>query len=597
MTTRRTVLKAMSVASAGVATAGSRAQAASADPTRIGLVVGNAAYAAAPLANPRHDAAAMGDLLASAGFDVDARFDTTRAELLAAVDSFAEAALRPATRLAVFYYAGHGAQLEWRNYLLPTDVTVRSAEELRRKCVDLGTVFERLAGSKHRHLIFILDACRDNPFASGYQPTQKGLSQFDAPAGTLIAFSTSPGRVAGDGVGRHGLYTQHLLLELSNRSARLEDALKRVRLSVRLGSNGRQVPWESTSLESDVFLFPDTARARTADELERELAADLTAWRQVRDARTQADWLQYLRHHPNGRFAEIAQARLATLPPAAEPAAAAAGTPDTSASSSLPTPMAAAARVFIEASDPGADTQVSAPRLNEAPRLVLDADSPLTVRLERDANPYSAGRFALGRRFSVGDRYEYRGSDELGNGLIASVQLDVTLVDPSRDRVEMNDGQWVFDLLGNRVRHPQLGENDVPQQLIPAELQVGRKWKAGWVRNDRRTGRQIIELDCHTEALEDIAVPAGTFQAFRIRGRGWKEPDGIALDWVHWVVPGLNVSVRVDILSRNRRGVVVTRERWELVRAAQQEHEQGCAPRPSGTPGTLVIGRSCAAPT
>src|SRR6185369_1578014 len=103
-------------------------------------------------------------------------------------------------------------------------------------------------------LVVLLDACRNEPFGTKYVPEKRGLSQFDAPVGTLLAFATSPGSTASDGTGKNGLYTENLLKELAVRNARIEDALKRVRLAVRLGSRGQQIPWETTSLEGDVYL-------------------------------------------------------------------------------------------------------------------------------------------------------------------------------------------------------------------------------------------------------------------------------------------------------------------------------------------------------
>jgi uncharacterized caspase-like protein len=250
------------------------------------LVIGNGAYRQTPLTNPTNDAAAMRDLLNSAGFTVEAHLDAKRSDLLAAIDRFAAAAQQSQTRLAVFYYAGHGVQLDWRNYLLPVDVAVSSAEDVKRQCIDLGSLLGRLAQIRDKNFVIILDACRDDPFRGAYRPEQKGLSQFDAPVGSLIAYATSPGSVASDGGGRNGLYTENLVRELSIRNAKLEEALKRVRLNVRLSSRGQQIPWESTSLESDVFFFADGARKLSATELEQMLLDDLAAWGRTRRTST-----------------------------------------------------------------------------------------------------------------------------------------------------------------------------------------------------------------------------------------------------------------------------------------------------------------------
>ena len=282
-------------------------------PARVALVIGNAAYPDAPLANAGHDARAMSDLLAQAGFDIDTALDCGRTQLLDAVRRFGERLREPGVRQVALYYAGHGVQLDWNNYLVPVDARVSMSSEVASRCVDLGTILRGFGDAKGRTYIVILDACRDDPFRGAWRPEQKGLSQFDAPSGSLLAYATAPGRTASDGTGRNSLYTEHLLRELSARGVRVEDGLKRVRLNVRLASGGTQVPWESTSLEGDVYLFEDGRRKLTEEELEAEFEADIAAWSAIRQSRRAEDWVGYLKRFPNGRFAEMAQMRLARI--------------------------------------------------------------------------------------------------------------------------------------------------------------------------------------------------------------------------------------------------------------------------------------------
>ena len=532
---------------------------AASDPTRIALVVGNSAYPQAPLANPANDATAMRELFATAGFTVDTLLNTTRADLVAAIDRFTTAASMAQTRLAVFYYAGHGAQFDWHNYLLPVDIAVKTAEDVKRQCVNLGSLHGKLAQIRDKNFVIILDACRDDPFKGAYRPEQKGLSQFDAPVGTLIAYATSPGNVASDGGGRNGLYTENLVRELSNRSAKIEDALKRVRLNVRLSSRGQQVPWESTSLESDVFVFADGARKLSETELEQMLLADLAAWGRIKNSRNIDDWVQYLHEFPNGRFAEIAQARLTRL-------------------------MAVVVKPAPAA--PAAVSRVGTPALE------LKPGSNMTVLPPASQNPNSAGRYPLGRKYTVGDHLEYRVSDLLTGVIQGTRTLRITRVDEANDRVEANDGEWILDLMGNMVRSPSGGESDIPQQLIPAELQIGRKWAAGWIRQHKQWGKQIFDVECQVEAFEDITVPAGNFKAFKVRARGWIRHGGPRLDWTRWIVPGINASIRIDILNQQGSRVAWS-ERWELVSLVQHAIPMGCSVVSEGRTRTLVIRDDC----
>jgi uncharacterized caspase-like protein len=341
MTTRRHFLQAL--ASIPPALYMGRNWAAGGDPSRLALVIGNSAYHDAPLVNPGNDAQAMAGLFGQAGFTVDSRLNATRSDMMAAIDRFGAAIRRPEIKQVVFYYAGHGVQLDWRNYLLPVDAVVDTADQVKQRCVDLGQLLSQLGAAKDKTFIIILDACRNNPFGNAYKPEQKGLSQFDAPVGSLIAYATSPGNVASDGSGKNGLYTENLLRELSLRGTRIEDALKRVRLNVRLTSRGAQIPWETTSLESDVFIFNDGQKKLSDAELEKELEADLAAWAEIKSSRKIDDWVAYLRNFPNGRFAEIAQVRMARLmaetdkPAAASAAPVAAATAPAGGTKGLPT--------------------------------------------------------------------------------------------------------------------------------------------------------------------------------------------------------------------------------------------------------------------
>jgi hypothetical protein len=572
MTTRRSFIKTL----AAIAPAMSirRGWAASADPTRVAMVIGNSAYRVAPLPNPVNDARVMAELFGQAGFTVDSRLDATRADLVAAVERLGIAARRPETRQVVFYYAGHGVQLDWRNYLLPVDAEVESVAQVKERCVDLGLLLGLLSGGKDKTFIVILDACRDDPFGGAYRPQQKGLSQFDAPVGSLLAYATSPGSVAADGAGKNGLYTENLVRELSARGTRIEDAFKRVRLNVRLTSRGGQIPWETTSLEDDVFLFNDAPPKLSEAELERLIEADLAQWAGIKSSRNVDDWVAYLRKFPNGRFAEIAQVRLGRLLAETErPVAVSAIAPDP-----MPTtvPSTAGTSVATRDSEAGRDAAATAPiavssrpaALPAWPAIELAFGVTVPPLLGPSANPYSAGHYPLGRNYTVGDRATFRESDLL-TGLDQRVYtLRVTGVDQDADRVEINDGRQIWDTMGNPIKRGNT-QFDVPQQFSPAELQVGRKWTAAFKGTE--DGRaNSVSFDLHITRRETVSVPAGKFEAFRVEGHGWNWTNGHRLELTMWLVPGLNFLVKYEHLVRTHRGQLVKTERHELVSLRQQ---------------------------
>ena len=280
---------------------------------RVALVIGNAAYKVAPLSNPRNDAQAMTALLQKAGFAVDNQLDAPREQLAEAVERFGKAIKDPKVKFGLFYYAGHGLQLDWRNSLVPVNATIRSVDDVRQQTVDVSQLLKYMEEGKGRSFLVILDACRDDPFAGAFRPPVKGLSQFDAPVGSLLAYATAPGGVAMDGSGENGLYTSNLLREFAVQGAKIEDAFKRVRLNVRLASQGRQVPWESTSLEEDVYLFPVEKKKLTEAEREQHLDQEIKSWLRVKSSTDQTALANFIREFPSGSASELAMARMNRL--------------------------------------------------------------------------------------------------------------------------------------------------------------------------------------------------------------------------------------------------------------------------------------------
>lgn len=219
---------------------------------RLALVIGNGAYPSDRLPNPPNDAADVAALLKQSGFEVIQRQNASLKEMHLALREFGDRLGRET--LGLFYFAGHGVQVRGRNYLLAVDADIGREDEVSFNALDLQAVLEKMDTARNHTNLIVLDACRNNPFASRFKLTNSGLAQIDAPPGTVVAFSTAPGSVAADGTGRNGLYTKHLLAHLGKPGMRIEDAFKQVRVAVRKESNGLQTPWESTSLETELVL-------------------------------------------------------------------------------------------------------------------------------------------------------------------------------------------------------------------------------------------------------------------------------------------------------------------------------------------------------
>lgn len=224
----------------------------------LALVIGNSDYfEATDLPNPENDARDMGIALNKLGFEVMQFENLSQNEMKKAVGNFLLKLEHHKT--AVFFYAGHGVQHGGRNYLVPIDVNLTSANEISDKCIDTGGLLTKMELMELETSILILDACRSNPFKgvdSGVADISSGLTGTDAPAGSIVAFATAPGKTASDGIGDNGLYTQEILKNIYKQDLKVEDLFKRVRINVMNQSNNQQIPWETSSLVKDFYFNP-----------------------------------------------------------------------------------------------------------------------------------------------------------------------------------------------------------------------------------------------------------------------------------------------------------------------------------------------------
>ena len=219
---------------------------------KFALVIGNANYTAtARLKNPVNDARAVSEALEALGFEVALLEDTDLVEMKRGIDQFGRSLRKGGVGL--FYYSGHGVQVKGRNYLIPVNAKVESEAEFEYESVDVGRVLGKLETADNSMNIVILDACRNNPFASSYRSIAQGLSTLNAPSGTFISYATAPGAVASDGKGKNGLFTGELVKQMKIPGLKLEEVFKRVRIRVQEQSRGKQVPWDASSLTGDFY--------------------------------------------------------------------------------------------------------------------------------------------------------------------------------------------------------------------------------------------------------------------------------------------------------------------------------------------------------
>src|SRR5260370_277304 len=183
--------------------------------SRLALVIGQSAYRAVPaLPNAENDGKRMAELLANSGFQVTAAPDLTQTDMRQAISDFAAKvpASGPDTVAAVFY-AGHALQVDGENYLIPVDIDPKREADIPLQAVRLNDLMNTLGALPTRMRIYMLDACRNNPFPALNQSTGHGLAIVDTKAGapgSFISYSTSPGAEAEDGTGADSPYTTAL---------------------------------------------------------------------------------------------------------------------------------------------------------------------------------------------------------------------------------------------------------------------------------------------------------------------------------------------------------------------------------------------------
>lgn len=278
---------------------------------RVALVIGVSAYKQVPqLTNPARDADAMTALFKKAGFDaVDNRRDLGISELRRAIRDFS--ATSQDADVAVVYYAGHGIEVDGANYLVPADARLASDFDIEDETISLDRVMRALDGAKRLKLV-ILDACRDNPFATSMKRTVasraigRGLAKVEpSMSDTLIAFAAKAGAVASDGDGQNSPFATALVRNIAEPGLDLRIAFGRVRDEVLKATGNRQEPFVYGSLGGDtVALVPRVADPEAEARVDYELAAQVG---------TRETWDSFLAKHPTGFFANLARGQNSKL--------------------------------------------------------------------------------------------------------------------------------------------------------------------------------------------------------------------------------------------------------------------------------------------
>jgi hypothetical protein len=526
--------------------------------SRNALVIGNSTYSKNSLLNPINDAKAMEAQLSLMGFQVNLLLDTNLSTLNDEISKFA-LLLERNKSIGLFYYAGHGVQLNWSNYLVPVDAQIGKTEDIQQKCYELNKMLSHLTKASNPMNIIILDACRDNPFGKSVSLSQKGLNQFDAPPGSILSYATAPGNVANDGIGKNGLFTENLLKEMRDPDAKIEDVFKRVRLNVRLASKGTQIPWESTSLEQDFYFnatridsaiierkvlealapppikelpsqasqmatlppvrispeplvavvnLADESRKKTEEQKSKQYEVELKLWNEANTTRSKEQTINYIKLYPNGSFCELAQAQLDEI------------------------------------------------LKKEGEKKILVISSP--------DNKFSEGSSSGISNYTIADSFRFEISDILSQNVINSYTNVVTRV--TDELIEFDGGARIIDRLGNDIKSIN-ARFVTPAQLFPSEYSVGKKWSTRfrWVRAG---SYGVSDTELHFKILkrERLNRSIGDFNAFYIEGDGHVLDNGAKIMTKMWIDPDKCPQPLVfEWWGYNRAGRYSTTDRTTLV--------------------------------
>jgi Caspase domain len=301
---------------------------------RMALVVGNSKYINANgVPNAVNDARVMARALREIGFAVADGYDLSRDSMERQIREFLRKS--ESARVALVFYAGHGLQVDGRNYLLPVDAKLEAASDLAFATIGLDNMLESLDGTSRTNII-ILDACRNNPFAQTLASRSgaarsvtvlSGLAGYsNLGTGTLIAFSTAPGAVALDGTGSNSPFTKALARHVRTPGLEVRQMLTRVRADVAAETRGKQIPWDNSSLLGEVYLAglskPEPPRVDVSPPVPAPAADDIL-WEAIKSSSVAAVFEEFVNKFPTspharearGRAEELKKSEVAMLPP------------------------------------------------------------------------------------------------------------------------------------------------------------------------------------------------------------------------------------------------------------------------------------------
>lgn len=542
-----------------------------AEARRVALVIGNSAYThVSELTNPKNDAAALAETLRTIGFDeVKEVHDLDQSAFRKALREFTS--LSAGAETAVIYYAGHGVEVDGRNYLVPTDATLTEATDAEFEAIPLDNARTAVSGASRLRLV-ILDACRNNPFklasANGSRSVGRGLARVEPGANEVVAYAAREGTVAADGEDGNSPYAKALIAQLKRPGLDVRLLFGEVRDEVMRATAKKQEPFIYATLGGQPVTLSDAPTAESSAPAEssetqagsgqspkEKRAAD--AWITVKDTTSVAILKAYIAKFEGTIFADLAAARLAEIEGGAAPSA--------------------------EPSPPPAEVAATEPIANAAaPPEETEEIVPVTI----EPVVWPVGKWAEGAAF---DGKNIWVAESGQRSLIALNTSGKAVAHPKVGRlpvaVEASDDGFVYSVQNTDktlwVKAPNESKGGIIADLgdCPQDLAVSENaaWVLSWpdcssadarvIRVDKRNGR-MRQSDRLGEWGETITVAHGRIWVGHVRGGKLSiiDPDTLVAsplevgDMAVWDITGNGQLVVAGgrVGEDNTRGLVMT---------------------------------------
>jgi hypothetical protein len=285
---------------------------------RVALVIGNSAYKDSPLINPANDARDMASKLTSLGFSVDKLLNANYRQMTKAIQDFGKK-LRGENTVGLFYFAGHGVQVNGSNFLLPVSYNIETEADIEFEAVNAARVLSQMESAENNLNLMILDACRNNPFARSFRSSTRGLAKMQAPSGSMILYATSPGDVAADGSGRNGLFTEKLMSMMDKKGLKIYDVFHQTANAVSNASGRQQIPYIEGVILGDFYFNAPVSIMPAAKHTQKNAQSDMASrielefWNSVQADPGKEMYQAYIDEYPNGRYVKLAKIKLKHL--------------------------------------------------------------------------------------------------------------------------------------------------------------------------------------------------------------------------------------------------------------------------------------------